>query len=256
MKNIIRAWIALFMTLVALCGSTTASSYTIDTTSSPSVLTGLWWNANESGWGLTVTQQYGIIFVAMYTYDTANNPVWYVITNCPVVGGGCTGDIFKVRGGSPLTANWTPNLALTKVGTGTLVFSDANTAAMNFTIDGIAGSKTIARQVFASPPAQTGGTFPFIFKGVQINSLTFVPSSTGACDVEMSLTNVSATGLSAAILFDINNGGVRVGQLIFNTFGLLPGTTVKLQSIVNTSSGFPPCGTFTYQFNSFASMVR
>ena len=87
----------------------------------------------------------------MYTYDTENNPIWYVITNCPVVAGGCTGDIFKVRGGSPLTANWAPNLGLSKVGTGTLAFSDANTASMNYTIDGIVGSKAIVRQVFASP---------------------------------------------------------------------------------------------------------
>ena len=188
MKHIIQGWIALFMTLVALGGSTTASSYTIDTTSSPSVLTGLWWNANESGWGLTVTQQYGIIFVAMYTYDSANNPIWYVMTNCPVVAGGCTGDIFKVRGGSRLTANWTPNLALTKVGTGTLAFSDANTAAMNFTLDGIAGSKALTRQIFAAAPPVSTSTFPINYNGFVLSSLTlnFV---NGKCLATLTITN-------------------------------------------------------------------
>lgn len=259
MKLIIRGWIALFMALVALGGSTTASSYTIDTASSPSALTGLWWNANESGWGLTVTQQYSIIFVAMYTYDTANNPIWYVITNCPVVAGGCTGDIYKVKGGSTLTTSWAPNLALTKVGSGTLAFSDANSATMNFTIDGVAGSKAITRQVFASPPTQTGTTFPFTYKGLQLNSLTFATHSSGVyCQATLSLTNLSGTSINALLSFDTIIGGARVGQFGFQIVGFAPGATVILSGAVSTSTSgtqFPACGTFTYLFNAAATTV-
>ena len=250
------------MALLALAGSTTASSYTIDTTSSPSVLTGLWWNANESVWGLTVTQQYGIIFVAMYTYGTANNPIWYVITNCPVVAGGCTGGIFKVRGGSPLTANWAPNLTLTKVGTGTLAFSDANTASMNFTIDGIAGSKAITRQIFASSPVQSGTTFPFTYKGLQFNSMTFATVSGSIFQATLSLTNVSAYAVSALLLFDTVIGGVRMGQFGFQIVGFARGTTVVLNAPVTTNTNgpngtrYPACGSFTFPFNEAGTTVN
>ena len=256
MKQIIRFWTAFFMTLFALGSSVTASSYTIDTASSPSVLTGLWWNSTESGWGLTITQQYGVIFVAMYTYDAANNPIWYVITNCPVVAGGCTGDIFKVRGGSPLTANWAPNLGLTKVGSGTLAFSDANTAAMNFVIDGVNGSKAITRQVFATAPVQPGGAFPFSFKGIQLNSMTFAtnPALGGFCEATLSSTNMNAAPVGALLRFDIIIGGVTRGSVAYSFLGLAPNATaVGTQTVV--TSIFPACGTFTLQFNAAASQL-
>ena len=38
--------------------ATLSAGYTIDTGASPSPLTGLWWNQNESGWGATLTQNF------------------------------------------------------------------------------------------------------------------------------------------------------------------------------------------------------
>ncbi len=119
---------------------------------------GLWWNANESGWGMSLTQHGDLIFSAIYTYDAAGLPIWYVITNCPVTATGCTGDIFRVNGGTPPTVPWTgAGRVLTPVGTGTLTFADANVGFFDFTIDGVAGTKAITRQVF-----ETGTTAPKI----------------------------------------------------------------------------------------------
>ena len=118
---------------------------------------GLWWNANESGWGMSLTQHGDILFVAMYTYDVAGLPIWYVITNCPLTPSGCTGDIYRVNGGTPPTVPWAgAGRVLTKVGSGTLAFSNTSNGTFNFTINNIAGSKAITQQVFASgtaPPA-------------------------------------------------------------------------------------------------------
>lgn len=119
---------------------------------------GLWWNANESGWGMSLTQHGDIIFAAIYTYDAAGIPIWYVITNCPVTTTGCTGDIYRVNGGTAPTAPWTgAGRVLTKVGTGTLAFVDSNAGTFDFTIDTMAGSKAITRQIFA-----TGTTAPSV----------------------------------------------------------------------------------------------
>jgi peptidyl-prolyl cis-trans isomerase A (cyclophilin A) len=117
---------------------------------------GLWWNANESGWGMSLTQHGNIIFAAIYTYDAAGLPTWYVITNCPVTTTGCTGDIYRVNGGTAPTVPWTgAGRVLTKVGTGTLAFADASTGTFDFTIDNVAGTKAITQQLFA-----TGTTAP------------------------------------------------------------------------------------------------
>ncbi len=127
-------------------------------TAVPNNYQGLWWNANESGWGISITQHGNIAVVAMYNYDDAGLPVWYVITNCPVTATGCAGDIYKVNGGTPPTVPWTGGgRVLTKVGTGTLAFTNINTGTFNFTINNIVASKAITRQIFA-----TGTTAPTI----------------------------------------------------------------------------------------------
>ena len=74
-----------------------AQTFTVDT-SAASPLTGLWWNANESGWGATITQQSNMLFITMFVYDSAGNPVWYTVS-CAIAGTSCNGDMLKFRGG-------------------------------------------------------------------------------------------------------------------------------------------------------------
>jgi hypothetical protein len=42
--------------------------------------TGLWWNPEESGWGLGIDHQGDIVFGTLFTYDNAGNPTWYVMS--------------------------------------------------------------------------------------------------------------------------------------------------------------------------------
>ena len=119
------------------------------TTPPPTDYTSLWWNPNESGWGVSLTQQFGIIFAALYTYDANRNPVWYVATNCPVVNNGCTGSLYQVNGGRLPTDVWgTPTLNIKAVGNTTFAFTDGSNGTMSFTINGVAGSKVITKQIF------------------------------------------------------------------------------------------------------------
>ncbi len=112
--------------------------------------TGLWWNAAESGWGMSVTQKRNIIFSAMYSYDAAGAPVWYVMSRCELptaTPSTCTGPIYKVSGGTAPTVAWSGANKLTEVvGTGTLAFSSATAGKFTFTINGVAGSKDITPQ--------------------------------------------------------------------------------------------------------------
>lgn len=116
---------------------------------------GLWWNPAESGWGMSIAQHNDMIFGALYSYDQAGKAAWYVMDSCPLLGVSCTSNIYKVSGGtSPLVAWNGASKAVTKVGTGTLAFADADNASFTFTIDDKPGSKAITRQVFKTDGAQ------------------------------------------------------------------------------------------------------
>jgi sugar lactone lactonase YvrE len=110
--------------------------------------TDLWWNAAESGWGVSLTQDAGMLFAAWFTYDAGGIPVWYVASSCPLTGGGCSGELYKVSGGNALTSPWAPKLLVSRVGSVSFAFSDTGTAIMSYTLNGVAGSKAITRQPF------------------------------------------------------------------------------------------------------------
>ncbi len=114
----------------------------------PTPYLGLWYAGEaESGWGMSVTQHNGIIFAAIFTYDSAGQPAWYVMPSCTLVGATCTSDMFRVFGGSSPLVTWNINgRTVERVGTGTLAFSNGNAGAFNFTINNLAGVKQIVRQ--------------------------------------------------------------------------------------------------------------
>jgi hypothetical protein len=135
---------------------TPAASYSVPVTSS-SVLTGLWWNETESGWGISVNQHDSMIFAAWFTYDQAGHAIWYVMPSCPILGNACTGDLFSVTGGKPFVMPWGGAVSAVSVGTGILSFANESTGVLNFSINGAPGSKSITRQMF-----MTGTTAPTI----------------------------------------------------------------------------------------------
>jgi hypothetical protein len=121
----------------------------ISTGSIPGVdYTDLWWNPNESGWGVAIAQQGGVIFLAWYVYDASGKPTWYVSPNCPVSGSGCTGDLYSTVG-PPFGPTFNPAAVQSTVaGSVTLTFSDPNTGVLNYTVNGVTGTKSITRQLF------------------------------------------------------------------------------------------------------------
>ena len=119
------------------------------TTPPPVDYTDLWWNENESGWGVSLTQQFGIVFAAWYTYDNTGKPVWYVVPNCPVVASGCTGELFQVTGGAPITAAWTGTNPAVSAGSVTFTFTSATAGTMRYTtLAGTIVNRAIVRQTY------------------------------------------------------------------------------------------------------------
>ena len=112
--------------------------------------TDLYWNPQESGWGLAVTQQYNIMFLAWYVYDGAGKPTWFVVPNCAVKteGTGCVGDVYRTTG-PPFGPTFDPTrVTAIAVGKMFLDFTDANNGTLQYNNDTLFVTKKITRQLF------------------------------------------------------------------------------------------------------------
>ena len=125
---------------------------------SPGGLTGLWWNASESGWGIHFTQRGSNVFAAWYTYDTAGKPKWYVSTCAGVtpgsLSGTCNGTVYDVSGPAYFGVPFNPSLvSAVNAGTLTLTFTNANAASMFYSVGGVTRTVALTRQPLSSDTA-------------------------------------------------------------------------------------------------------
>jgi hypothetical protein len=114
--------------------------------------TDLWWNASESGWGMNINQQSNIVFATLFTYGADGSPLWLVMSaGLPQPDGRFSGALYRAAG-PPFGANpWSPSaVSLAPVGTMAIAFTGAETATLDYTVDGIAVSKAITRQRFST----------------------------------------------------------------------------------------------------------
>jgi hypothetical protein len=115
----------------------------------PSVdFTDLWWNPSESGWGMAISHQFNVMFLAWFVYDAAGKPVWYVASNCAVTGNTCTGPLYSVSGPPLGPAFDSSQVHATPAGTASVVFSGPNDGTLSYTLGTTTATKAITRQVF------------------------------------------------------------------------------------------------------------
>ncbi len=113
--------------------------------------TDIWWNPNESGWGINLMEQGTTIFATMFVYDASGHPTWY--TGQMTSGGttSFTGPVYATTGPYWGANGFDPNaVGHTQVGTMTVNFSNGYTGALSYTINGVIVNKNIVRQSFAN----------------------------------------------------------------------------------------------------------
>ena len=119
----------------------------------------LWWGgAKENGWGVSIDQHGMTQFVALFVYDGAGGPIWYVMP-----GGSWNGTSTAYTGAlyQPTStayykydpSKFNPNAS---IGSLTITYTGDSTATLSYTINGISGTKEIVRQPFAGPDGQQG----------------------------------------------------------------------------------------------------
>jgi len=113
--------------------------------------TDLWWASpanSESGWGMAISHQFNVMFLAWFVYDASGKPIWYVASDCVVSGNGCSGDIYTVTG-PPFGPTFDHTLVhATAVGHITVTFTGPNDGSLNYTIGTTTATKLITRQIF------------------------------------------------------------------------------------------------------------
>jgi hypothetical protein len=126
-------------------------------TAGPPDYSDMWWAGEvENGWGMSIQQHAsGVQFNAIYVYDSAGTPRWYVMPGGTWDAGFTTytGALYQPTS-APFT-NYNPSQFVVgpSIGSATLTFTSSSTARLAYTINGVSGTKSIQRQLFGSGTA-------------------------------------------------------------------------------------------------------
>jgi hypothetical protein len=216
----------------------------------------LWWNPNESGWGMQVVQTGSVIFVTMFVYDQNNNPIWYTATGTFQSNFVWTGDLYQASGPWFGTIPFNPGaVSLTKVGTLTFAVPTSPVqGTVTYSVNGVVVTKAIQRQTLTFD--NFGGTYQGMFK--QVLTCTN-PTQNGTFDVPVSMTishaagmtfTMISTGQSATCTYTGTYGqDGRMGRVSGGTYSCTDGTAGSFQffEMYVNITGFSSRGTFQNQ---------
>jgi len=109
--------------------------------------TGLWWNPDESGWGLSIVHESsGHVFATLYAYDVQGNPTWLVMPEAQWRGTSAfQAAVYRTTGTALDRAYDASRFSATAVGSASIEFRSADEAVASLTIDGRTTVKTIRR---------------------------------------------------------------------------------------------------------------
>jgi lysyl endopeptidase len=113
--------------------------------------TALYWNPNESGWGINFNHQGDIIFATLFDYDTNGQPMWLVSTMTKQSSSSgsdvFSGDLLRTTGPAFNANPFTPIDAsnVTTVGAMAIALS-GNDGGLSYTVNGANVTKSITKQ--------------------------------------------------------------------------------------------------------------
>lgn len=112
----------------------------------------MWWSPSQNGWGMSLITHGDTVFAALYVYDDAGLPRWYVMpaSSWDMTHTILTGAIYMPTS-SPFFAYDASRLkAGSPVGSVTITFQDYNDAILDYAIDGMSGRRLVTREMFGS----------------------------------------------------------------------------------------------------------
>jgi len=145
MQRIPALVVALLLPAPAFC----ASSFMTDASD-------LWWNPNESGWGVNIIEQSNVLFATFFVYSPDGRAHWYVASDmtCPNVPTDvqmiCSGPLYETTG--PVVGPGFNAAAVTRrqVGDAKFFYSRGGSGMFEYTVDGVTVDKNVQRQTWAA----------------------------------------------------------------------------------------------------------
>jgi hypothetical protein len=147
---------AILLALWTCAGPVSATSFSNDQSD-------IWWNANESGWGIQFVQRGNTIFATMFVYDAAGNPTWYIAAMQGSKPNGVltfTGDLYSAYGPRFGTDPFDPHaVGGAQVGTMTWQKQSGSPGTLAYSVNGVNVVKMLTRQFIANDDysGQLGG---------------------------------------------------------------------------------------------------
>lgn len=156
-------------------------------------VTDLWWNPDESGWGVNLIQQNNIVFATFFVYDANGRAHWFVAsdmagTSASRTGVTFQGDLFETAGPYFAVSFNPAAVARNRVGTATIQIAFPATGTLTYTVNGTTVTKSIRRQTWAAN--DVSGTYD----GTRTAGCTGGFSSFQAIQIAQSQTAFSMTG--------------------------------------------------------------
>jgi hypothetical protein len=188
-------------------------------------VTDLWWNPNESGWGMQANQSGSTVFVTIFVYGSDHTPRWFVAQLSLTGGVTFTGPVYVVSGPYYGLPSFNPaQVSGSQVGTMTFVLDTVSTVVV---------SKNIERQPLTLEPI--GGSY---FGGVNLTASSCANSS----------ANVQTSGAMALILN-------QSGNSISGSFQLVGTSAGAVCNIVGTYTEAGRMGTITTTYSCASGEV-
>lgn len=179
----------------------------------------LWFNANESGWGMNVIHQERILFVTLFVYGSDRRPTWFVgpaVTYTSTDSSGAqtyTGDLYATTGTPFSTVPFdTSSVTVTRVGSITFTGKADGTASVTYSVtSGTAGTgtvtKTVTRQTWAN--TSVSGTY---YGVVDTVNSACTPASDNGASRNFANISLATTGQSLSLQFTTLNANGSVSD--------------------------------------------
>ena len=146
---------------------------------SPSNYQGLWWNPQESGWGINFAHQGDTIFATWFTYDASGKPWWLVAVLEKKVTGVYSGTIWSESGPLFESDPFGPPPVDKEVGTMTVTFADDKHASVAYAVNGTMQTKAVVPQEFGPLPTCVWGAQPNLALATNYTDLWWSAAESG-----------------------------------------------------------------------------
>ena len=226
MKTIRALFIAMFM----FSGQAIANTFGTD-------YTDIWWNPNESGWGVTASHQGEIVFLTFFVYGTNNQAIWYTgqATFTSNTNGQLTfiGPVYQTTGPWLGTTPFNPS-TVGVVQVGTVNFTAGITSGtLTYSINGVVVNKAITRQTFRN----NNLTGTYIGEHRLTNLGCINPANNGTVIIPY-VARISHSGASLLISLTDNNGVVCTVSGNYTQAGRMGASTGTSSCTGSTPNGY------------------